>query len=312
MTNSTILNGVTRAFHKVGFQVKKYSPEILIGVGIVGAVTSTILACKATTKVNDILEKTKNSVDIIHDGIENGEIDGVECTPEDGKKALAIVYTKTGLEFAKLYAPAVAVGALSITSILAAHNILNKRVVASAAAYAIVDRNFKDYRGRVVERFGEALDRELRYNIKSQEVDEIVVDDEGNETIVKKTVQTAFINEESDYARFFDETCAGWDKNPEFNLTFLKNQQRFANEKLKAQGYLFLNDVYESLGIRKTQAGQCVGWIYDDKNPVGDNYVDFGIYDIHDEQKRLFVNGYERSILLDFNVDGNILYHFEK
>lgn len=312
MTKITLVNDLTRAFHKVGFQLKKHSPEILIGVGITGAVVSTVLACKATTKVNAILEKTKESVDIIHDGIENGEIDGVECTPEDGKKALAIVYTKAGLEFAKLYAPAIAVGALSITSILAAHNILNKRVVASAAAYAIVDKNFKDYRGRVVDRFGEALDRELRYNIKPQEVEEVVVDDEGNETVVKKTVQTASINEESDYARFFDEYCTGWDKNPEFNLLFLKNQQRFANEKLKAQGYLFLNDVYESLGIPKSQAGQSVGWIYDINDPCCSNYVDFGIYDLHDEQKRLFVNGHERSILLDFNVDGNILYHFEK
>ena len=312
MTNLGIMNAVTKSFHKTGLQLKKYSPEILVGVGIVGVVASAIMACKATTKVNDILENTKAHVDAIHDGVENGEVNGVEYTAEDGKKDLSIVYAQTGLKFAKLYGPAVAVGALSITSILAAHNILNKRLVASAAAYAIVDKNFKDYRGRVVDRFGEALDRELRYNIKSQEVDEVIVDGEGNETVVKKTVQTASINEESDYARFFDETCAGWDKNPEFNLTFLKNQQRYANDKLKAQGYLFLNDVYESLGIRKTQAGQQVGWIYDEANPVGDNYVDFGIYDLYDERKRAFVNGYERSILLDFNVDGNILYHFEK
>lgn len=311
MTNLTIVNDVTRALHKVGFQLKKYSPEILIGVGITGAVVSTVLACKATTKVNNILEKTKESVEIIHEGIKDGEIDGVECTPEDGKKTLAIVYTKTGLEFAKLYAPAIAVGALSVTSILAAHNILNKRVVASAAAYAIVDRNFKDYRGRVVERFGEALDRELRYNIKTKEVEEVVVDEEGNETVVKKTIETGHLYR-SEYAKFFDEYCSGWDKNPEYNLAFLRQQERFANEKLRAQGYLFLNDVYESLGIPKTQAGQVVGWIYDPKNPVGDNYVDFGIYDLHDEQKRLFVNGYERSIVLDFNVDGNILHHFEQ
>ena len=312
MTKLGVMNGLTQAFHKVGFQLKKYSPEILIGVGIVGGVTSAILACKATTKVNDILESTKESVEAIHNGVEEGEIRGVEYTVEDSKKDLAIVYTKTGLELAKIYAPAVAVGALSITSILAAHNILNKRVVASAAAYAIVDKNFKDYRGRVVDRFGEALDRELRYNIKTQEVEEVVVDEEGKETVVKKTVQTALIDENSDYARFFDEYCTGWDKNPEFNLVFLKNQQRFANEKLKAQGYLFLNDVYESLGIPKTQAGQVMGWIYDPKDPCCANYVDFGIYDYHDEQKRLFVNGHERSILLDFNIDGNILHHFEK
>lgn len=312
MAKVDVMNGLVRTFHKVGFQLKKHSPEILIGAGIVGGVTSAILACKATTKVNDILGNTKETVNAIHEGVEAGEIRGVEYSAEDGKKDLAIVYTQTGLQLAKLYAPAVIVGALSITSILAAHNILNKRVVASAAAYAIVDKNFKEYRGRVVDRFGEALDRELRYNIKSQEVEEVVTDEEGNETIVKKTIQTASIDEESDYAKFFDEYCSGWDKNPEYNLSFLKAQQRFANEKLKTQGYLFLNDVYESLGIPKTQAGQSVGWLYDPKSSEYNNYVDFGIYDLHDEQKRLFVNGHERSILLDFNVDGNILHYFEK
>ena len=91
------------------------------------------------------------------------------------------------------------------------------------------------------------------------------------------------------------------------NLSFLKCQQKYANDLLVAHGYLFLNQVYEMLGIPKTKAGQVVGWIYDKKNPQHDNYVDFGIYDLHNERKRDFVNGYERSILLDFNVDGDIL-----
>ena len=61
------------------------------------------------------------------------------------------------------------------------------------------------------------------------------------------------------------------------------------------------------LGIPRTQAGQIVGWIYDEKHPIGDNKVDFGIYNTYNEANRNFVNGYERTILLDFNVDGNIL-----
>ena len=111
----------------------------------------------------------------------------------------------------------------------------------------------------------------------------------------------------SDYARFFDDGCLGWEKDAEHNLYILRCQQAFANQKLQAQGYLFLNDVYDMLGIPRTKAGQIVGWIYDEKNPIGDNFVDFGIYDIHNEQNRDFVNGYERTILLDFNVDGPIL-----
>jgi hypothetical protein len=179
-----------------------------------------------------------------------------------------------------------------------------------AAAYATVDKSFKEYRSRVVERFGKELDRELRYNIKAKEVDEIVQNEDGTETVVKKTVNVADPNLYSDYARFFDEACPGWTKDPEFNLMFLKDQQRFANDKLKAQGYLFLNEVYDMLGIPRTKAGQVVGWIYDEKNPIGDNFVDFGIFNENITKARDFVNGYERVILLDFNVDGNIMDNF--
>jgi hypothetical protein len=195
---------------------------------------------------------------------------------------------------------------LSIVGIVSSHNILRKRNVALAAAYATVDRGFKEYRGRVVERFGKELDRELKYNIKAKEVEETVVDEKGKEKKVKKTIEVADINECSDYARFFDEYCAGWDKNPEYNLMFLRMQQAHANDVLKERGHLFLNEVYDMLGINRTQAGNIVGWVYDKNDPLRDNYVDFGIYDLHNDKARDFVNGRERSILLDFNVDGNI------
>lgn len=106
------------------------------------------------------------------------------------------------------------------------------------------------------------------------------------------------------YARFFDETCKGWSNDAELNRTFLECQQQFANDKLKANGYLFLNEVYDMLGMARTKKGCVVGWLYDEKNPVGDNYVDF---DLFNERNRDFINGYKTIVLLDFNVDGNIL-----
>lgn len=307
MNKTEIMTNVTRSFYKASLKFKKHSPEILIVTGIIGTVASTVMACKATTKVSSILDESKNTIGIIHDGMENGKINGEEYTQEDGKKDLAIIYAQTGLKFAKLYGPSVLLGAASIGCILASHNIISKRNVALAAAYTTVDRGFKDYRSHVVERFGKELDKELKYNIKAQEIEETVTDKDGKEKTVKKTVEVADPNYCSDYARFFDEGCLGWTKNPEMNLYFVKQVQNWANDKLKAQGYLFLNDVYEELGIPKTSAGQVVGWIYDETCPIGDNFVDFGIYDVHSEAKRNFVNGYERNILLDFNVDGNIL-----
>ena len=302
-----IINSVSYNAHRIGFKIKKASPEIMVVAGVVGVVTSTVMACKATTKVNDILEETRKQVDDVHNVLDSDVVSADEYTNDDAKKDLAIIYTQTGVKLIKLYAPSVIVGALSITGILASHKILKKRNVALTAAYATIDRSFKEYRGRVVERFGKELDRELRYNIKAQEIEEKTVDKDGNETIEKKTISVVDPNMYSDYARIFDNGSMGWTKDPEYNLMFLKLQQNQANDRLKAQGYLFLNDVYDMLGIPRTKAGQIVGWIYDEENPVGDNFVDFGIYDIYNEKACDFVNGRERSIVLDFNVDGNIL-----
>lgn len=308
MKKTEIMKTLNRSLHKTGFKLKKHSPEILVITGIVGTVASTVMACKATTKLNDILDSSKDDINAIHEAMEHPENLPAEYTEEDGKKDLAIVYTQTAVKVAKLYAPAVILGTLSIAAIISSNNILRKRNVALAAAYTAVDKTFKEYRDRVVERFGKDVDHELRYNVKAKEIEEKVTDKNGKEKTVKKTVDVTELGQHSGYAKFFDEACSGWTKDPEKNLFYLRCQQDYANEKLKADGYLFLNDVYDMIGIPRTKAGQIVGWIYDDKNPIGDNYVDFGIYDTHrGETNRNFVNGYERTILLDFNVDGNIL-----
>lgn len=105
----------------------------------------------------------------------------------------------------------------------------------------------------------------------------------------------------SPYARFFDEASANWVKDPEINHIFVQCQQNFANNLLIARGHLFLNEVYDMLGIDRSSAGQVVGWVI---SGDGDNFVDFGMFEAHSAR---FVNGYERSILLDFNVDGVVV-----
>ena len=307
MKFNELSTNATRAFHKVGFSLKKHSPEILVVAGVVGTVVSAVMACKATTKASTIMDNAKTSVDAIHVVAENPAFEE-QYTKEDAQKDLAITYAKTGLEFAKLYAPSVALGAVSITSILVGHNILRKRNLALAAAYQIVDTGFKQYRGRVVERFGEQLDKELRYDIKAKEIEETVVDKKGKEKTVTKTVEVADpIAAMSPYTFCFDETSTAWVRDAEANKFFLARQQDYANEKLKSKGYMCLNEVLEMLGLRRTKAGQVVGWIYDENNPIGDNFIDFGIMDIRCEANRNFMNGLEKSIWLTFNVDGDIV-----
>lgn len=290
--------GISRAINSVGFQAKKHAPEIFTGLGIVGGITATVLACKATTKVGAIMaqkEEVRRNVQLCL------EDSNVQYTEEDAKKDMQITNVQTCVKLIKLYSPALTVGTLSIASILFGQKILKKRNAAITAAYVAMEQGFKKYRKNVVERFGEEVDRELKYGIKAKEI--VEKDEKGKD--VKKTVYEidGEPKEISPYARFFEESSDQWHKDSEYNLMFLRKQQDYANDVLRTKGYIFLNDVYNMLGIPKTKAGQVVGWKL---NKDGDGYVDFGIYDVTDERKRAFVNGYERNILLDFNVDGVI------
>lgn len=305
---SEFMMKASRLVHTAGLQIKKHSPEIFVAAGIVGTVASTVMACKATTKIDEILNETKEKVDVIHEGMETGVIADHEYTQKDGQKDLTIVYAQTGVKLFKLYAPAIAVGTLSIASIIYGHKILKKRNIALAAAYTVVDKGFKDYRKNVVERFGQEIDKELRFNIKAEEVESETTDEKGNKTVTKEIVDIAKspVDKYSRYARVWECGNPGWQKDPEYNLMYLRNQESYCNDILKSKGHLFLNEVYDMLGFQRTKEGQCVGWVYD-RNKPNNSFVDFGIYNINRQENRDFINGYERSIVLDFNVDGPIL-----
>ena len=299
-----IINKATRLLSSTKYQVKKYSPEILMIAGITGTIVGTVLACKATTKVSEIMEEKNKLVEDVHTCLNDKEI---EYTEEDSKRDLTIIYAQTGVKLFKLYAPAIGVMALSFASIIYGHKVLKKRNVAIAAAYAAIDKGFKQYRKNVIDEFGESVDQQMRFGLKSKEVKK---KDKDGKT-VKETEyyidpDSNPLDNISEYARFFDATSNNFEKDPEYNMMFLRRQQDYANEMLKSRGHLFLNEVYDLLDIPRSRAGQVVGWVYDkDGNTNGDNYVDFGLYR-NDQGTRRFINGLEYNILLDFNVDGVI------
>lgn len=311
-----LLNKLENLTKHTSLKLEKYTPDILMGLGIIGAVASTVLACKATLKVKDILEEKNEQLETVNT-VEKDALtdDTIDYSEEDGKKDRAIIYTQTGVKLLKEYAPAIGLGVLSIATIISSHNIMKKRNIALAAAYTAINTSFKKYRKNVVERFGKEIDKELRFGVKAVEVESKYTDKKGNEKTKKEKVKAVEspIDGISEYARFFDEcTSTEWRKDSEYNKMFLRRSQDYANEMLKHRGHIFLNEVYDMLGMPRSKAGQAVGWVYDKENPNGDNYVDFGLYDIHrlpihlKETKEAFINGTERSILLDFNVDGAI------
>jgi hypothetical protein len=283
--------------------LRKYSPEILLGVGLVGSVTSTVLACKATRNLDMVLENTEPDMERIR-ATHQAQPD--VYTEEMLKKDLAQLYVKRGMDLAKLYGPSGSLGILAVVSILASFGILKKRNVGLAAAYKVVSKAFEEYRGRVVEEVGPEKERLIRHGIKQEVIKQKITDADGKSKTVKHTVDNLENANPSAYSKIFDESNPLWKKNADYNLVFLRGIQQWANDRLKARGFLFLNDVYETLGFPYTEAGQTVGWLDGD-----DAYVDFGIYNHVDESgspANAFVNGYERSILLDFNVQG-MIYH---
>lgn len=289
----------SRLIAKTSFKIKKHSPEILLATGIVAGVAGTVVACKATLKVNEVIKEHKENVEKINEGLTNEEYKDL-YNENDAKKDLTKAYAITAGKLIRLYAPAIVLEAISISCLVGSHRILHKRNVALMTAYTVLENSYKKYRKNVIDKLGKDADDEFRLGIKKEEVE--TTDGKGKKK--KETVTTVDDNAPSVYAKFFDELSDYYRKDPNYNLLFLKKQQNWANDRLRAQGYLFLNDVYESLGIPKTPDGQFVGWIYNPEDKTIDSYVDFGIYDGKDESKRRFVNGLEKAILLDFNVDG--------
>lgn len=307
MKKNEIMNSMSRTCNKIGFQLQKKSPEILVVAGIAGVVVSAVMACKATIKAQEVAEETKGTIDEIHEAEENGMTKaGKPYSAEDTKKDLTTAYVQTGVKYAKLYAPSVVLGAASIACILTSHKLMKQRMAAVAAALSATDKAFKDYRNRVMERFGEQVEKEIRYNIKAQEVKKTIVGEDGKKEKVKEVVDVPAVegwdpSEYSPYARKFDETHPLWTKNPEMNKFFLKGLQAQVNDMLKARGHLFLNEVYDLLRYPRTKAGAVVGWIYDPKrSEFGDSYIDFGMFEVREG------DGFDVSYILDFNVVGDI------
>ena len=308
MNIAALEKSVKKSAYQALFFMRKNSPQILTGAGIAGGITATVMACKATLKLPEVIEEHNQTRDDIWNSV-GGKIVGTGeiYTEEVAKKSTTKLYVITSLKVMKLYAPSFSVGALSIFSILYGHRILNKRNASLVAAYNLLDKGFKEYRKNVIERYGEEVDKELRYGLVNKKIEEEETDENGKKKKVKweaKVLPNG--TTPSIYARIFDESNLNYEKDAELNKFFLNCQQAQWNHTLMTRGYVFLNEVYESLGFDPTKAGQHVGWYYNPKDKKSDSYIDFGIYDMVREKTNDFVNGYERSVILDFNVQGPI------
>lgn len=306
-----------RTFAKIGLKLKDHSPTIFTVGGIVLIVGGGIIACRQTLKAHEVIEAHKERLAEIHEAKEISdsqimvEVDK-DYTDKDYRRDLVVSYSKTALDFAKLYGVPILLTVGGIISILTGHNIMRKRNLALAAAYTAVDTAFKEYRDRVRKELGDDADYRFRTGAERVKLKEVTVDENGNETPQK--IDGLNVNSStfghSMYARFFDECNVNWAKDPTLNLYFLRNRQAELNNRLLYRGYVTLNEAYEALGFEPTSYGAVVGWMFDKNH--GDGFIDFGIFNAANGGARRFVNGDEASILLDFNVDGVINTRFDK
>lgn len=294
-----MLTNVSKVTGRTGLKVKKYSPEILVGVGIIGMVATTVLACKSTIKAVDIIDETKETLEKINTVHESN----VESyTEEDYRKDMAITYIQTGVKLLKVYWMPITTGVVSIGCIFGSTRILRARNIAIGAAYKTLQKAFDDYRSRVIDELGKEKDEKFRYGIEEETIKVEEIGEDGKKKKVKASQEMIDVNKISEYAKFFDSSSKYWAKMPEQNLLFLKGKQNYFNDLLRTRGHVFLNEVYDALDIDHTMCGAVTGWIL---NENGDGFVDFGIFN-GEEANRRFVNGLENCILLDFNVDGVI------
>lgn len=282
-----IVRSVKTLAFKGAALAQRYAPEILTGLGVVGVATSTVLVAKQTLK----LEETIDKADL--------RLIAAKNVKSEGGDSLAVVkaYLANTGDIVKLYGAPVSLALASIASILAAHGIMRRRNAALVAAYGVLETAFANYRNRVSEVIGEEREKELYYGVR--EVTE--VSESGKKKITKDGTQGPL----SPYALLFDESNIHWEPEAGTNKTWLLIKQRHFNDMLFVRGHLFLNDVHRALGFPETKAGQAVGWVYDSER--GDGFIDLGIYEPNSDVKRDFINGYERNIWLNPNVDGVIL-----
>lgn len=287
-----IFNTLTSGAGRQVLKVRAASPTLLFAAGVVGVVAATVLACRATLKMDEVLLESQDEMAHLEE-----QAIAEQASEDDVNKLRIVVHLRTGFKIAGLYAPAVVVGGLGIAALTGSHIILNRRNVALTAAYAAVDKAFREYRQRVVDQFGDDKDRELRYDLREREI----VEETKNGPVTKIVKDVP--GKASMYARFFERgTSDNWKPMPGYNQAFIQTQQNWANNKLQATGHLFLNEVHDMLGMSRTPAGQIVGWV----KGHGDDYVDFGIFKNNADSVASFLRGDEPSVLLDFNVDGVI------
>lgn len=282
--------GLSRLGHRQILKLQKNGPTILVVSGVVGFGVTAVLAAKATRNIDPILEA--HTKDRLH----------IEYTAESSREKqqqVVQLYSKTTWELGKLYGPTLIVGTVSAASILHGHKILSARHVATMAAYTGLMDQYQAYRARVAETIGPEMERELHSGAVG-----VYEEDKDHPGEYKLKAKHSGEVPDSYLRPFFDESNPNWTRDATANRMFLQGMQAHMNNLLQVNGHVFLFEVYDALGLPRTKETIVTGWLYDSDR--GDGYVDFGFLTDPSPEATMFRNGAERSVRLNFNIDGVI------
>lgn len=280
------------------FVTQKNLPIILTVAGSIGSVTATVWACKQTMNVPDILEENDKELE----EIEKADVD--EKTRSKMKRKLC---RKTTGRFIKNYWKPAVVEIVSIACNGKAIHIEHKRTVEATAVAASLAQFLNDYRGRVKDRYGEDIEKEIYYNMKKGEIEETITDEKGKEKTVKKKVNVADPDSGHKFRRYLtrhnQKIWCGGDNLYVSHMIDMINQD--LTEKLQYDEFnsLVLNDMLEATGFDKCHDGMVYGLLYDYGNPNRKNKVEITCEECYIPGER---GELEKAYILEFPIDGNI------
>lgn len=289
-------NAVTTRLGGLLLKGQKHSPKILLVAGAVLGAGTVVSACRGTLQLEGVLD------DIRRDREDLKAV--MAAHPEkypaaEARKIEAYITIRGGARVARLYLPALSLGVAAVACLAGSHSIMARRNAGLSAALAMTERAFGDYRGRVAERFGPEHDRELMFGSEEEKVQ--VKDEKTGKTRTEKVVRAG--DGRSPYARIWGrDTSTEWEPESAYNIAKLRSTQEYCTMRLQSRGHLFLNEVFDELGLDRTSAGAVTGWVLG----KGDDFVDFGVMDDEHGTFLDFMTGREEHILLDFNVAGEI------
>lgn len=292
---------ISTAFYTGVARISKHAPTILSITASAGVIATGYLAWKAGTRFEDVEGR---DWDRRKECLRNADTIPDEDVPKIERKNRILFI----LDTVRTVAPAAIVGAATITMIYFSNSISKKRLAAMGAAYATLQTAFDGYKRTMVEALGkESIDKILKPKLPNvgKSAEEILSSDNKSDAANVSDAVVNSLKALSPYARIIaEESSTCWDPNEDYTSQNLAAVQLWANRRLERKGHLFLNEVFDQLGLSRTREGAVVGWL---KNGEGDNYVSFGDFDA--SIYRVPSDDYTRvdsNFIVDFNVDGVI------